>query len=329
MSVTRSKVKILRKIMILGVLILCIKFAAFAFTNSNAILSDALESLINIAASGFALYSVIFSSRLRDADHPYGHGKMEFVAVGFEGAMIFLSGVFIIIKSAISLMTRTVIRESELGIYFISLSGIILAAMGLYLRREGKQLHSEILLADGRHLLTDALTSLALVAGLVAYRLTGYFWIDSVLAIALALHIMFNGYKLLRQSLDSLLDKADEATIARIASLLNENRKPEWIDIHNLRLQKFGQYHHVDCHLTLPFYFNLTQVHDEVKGLEKTFNAGFRNHFELFVHTDPCQQLPCNICSSTDCTFRKESFKKRIEWNGINITRNKKHTLSE
>jgi len=311
----------------LGIVVMLIKLYAFIVTGSNAILSDALESFINIAASGFALYSVIFSSKLRDSDHPYGHGKMEFVAIGFEGALIFCTGIFIVIKSVMNLFSDHEIVEVDLGITVTAASGIILFIMGKYLNAKAKKLNADVLRAEGKHYLLDSLTTAAIITGLIIYRFTGYYWIDSVLAILLSFHIMFSGFKLTKQSLDSLLDKADMKVINKIAAVMQTNRRTAWIDVHNLRVQKFGHYLHVDCHLTLPFYAALNEVHDEVVHMEKILNENFDNKIELFVHTDPCMQMPCNICKVNDPKFRLHDFQKEIAWNPENLMRNKKHYL--
>lgn len=326
-SPLRIKVHALRLVLFLGILVMLIKFFAFYITGSNAILSDALESFINIVASAFALYSVLYSAKLKDSDHPYGHGKMEFVAVGFEGGLIFLTGIFIIIKSVINLLSKHQVNDVDAGIAITAVSGILLFTMGNYLKTQAKKTGAEILAADAKHLIIDSLTSAGLIAGLLIYKLTGFYWIDSVLAMLLSFHIMYSGFKMIKQALDSLLDKADMNIINKIADVMQSKRNDSWIDVHNLRLQKFGHYLHVDCHLTLPFYASLNEVHAEVKTLEKTLNSKFNNNVELFVHTDPCQQEPCNICKVTNCSFRQMDFQKEIKWTPVNIMENKKHRL--
>jgi cation diffusion facilitator family transporter len=311
----------------LGIVVMLIKLYAFIVTGSNAILSDALESFVNIAASGFALYSVMYSSKLKDSDHPYGHGKMEFVAVGFEGALIFSTGIFIVIKSVMNLFTAHEIVEVDLGILITAASGVILFLMGRYLNAKAKKLNADVLKAEGKHFIIDSLTTAAIITGLIIYRFTGYYWIDCALAILLSIHIMYSGYKMTKQSMDTLLDKADMNVIHKIATVMQTNRRPAWIDVHNLRVQKFGHYLHIDCHLTLPFYATLQEVHDEVTQVEKILNENFDNKIELFVHTDPCMQKPCNICRVNDPKYRLKEFQKEVEWNAENMMRNKKHHL--
>ncbi len=304
-----------------------VKFFAYYVSKSNAVLSDALESFINIATSGFTLYSLYYSAKLKDDDHPYGHGKIEYLAIGFEGALILGTGVYILVKSANNFLHPVPLENINGGILLTAISGLAMFFIGTFLKRKGRELNSRPLIADGEHFHLDTLTSIALVAGLSIYELTGWYWIDPVLASLLAFHIMGSGYKLAKESVDHLLDKADFKTISKVVDALSLHRRDCWIDIHNLRLQKFGQYLHIDCHITMPFYYSLEQVHDEIKLLERELNSEFNNNLELFIHTDPCQMIPCNLCKVKDCPFRKQPFYKIVEWTPDNVMQNKKHSL--
>jgi len=323
----RSKVSAVKWVLFFSILIMFVKFSAWYFSRSEAILSDALESLINIATSFFALYSLFYASQLKDADHPYGHGKIEYLAVGFEGALIFGTGIFIIVNAIQHFYEPHELKNIDIGLLLTGISTLGMWWMSRFLKRKGEESNSSILKADGKHFNADAITSAGLIIGLFAYKFTGWIWIDPVLAILLALHIMASGIQLLRESINHLLDKADLETIERITASLQNYRDESWIDIHNLRLQKFGHYLHVDCHLTLPFYLQLDDVHEQVKNLETVLNRDVENHVEVFVHTDPCMEIPCNICSVKDCTFRKEAQVMQINWNSENLMLNKKHQL--
>ncbi|MCC6385371.1 MAG: cation diffusion facilitator family transporter [Bacteroidia bacterium] len=324
-SLLKQKVTSLKAVLIAGVVILIVKFTAYVFTGSIAILTDALESLINIAASGFAMFSILYGARLKDKSHPYGHGKMETVAIGFEGALILLAGFFIIVKSIFGFLNENRIQRVDTGIYIMALSGIMLLVMSLKLKKKGIQLNSDVLLADAKHLMIDVLTSGILIAGLILFKLTGLIWIDSVLALILALFIIINGYKLIKKSIDVLIDKADIKLLADLAGSLEKERQDNWIDIHHMKAQKYGTYLHVDCHITMPFYLTLEEVHSEIKSLERTFNRIANHRVELSAHTDPCMQQSCRICHVKDCTFRLESFDTHITWTASNLSANKKH----
>ncbi len=322
-----TKINAIRMVLIFSVLIMAFKFFAYYVSHSNAILTDALESFINIATSSFTLYSIYYSAKLRDSDHPYGHGKIEYLAVGFEGSLIIGTGIYIFIRSIGNFFHPQELHNVDGGILLTAVSGLAMYFIGTFLKRKGRELDSMMLVADAEHFHLDTLTSLGLVIGLLLYHLTGWVWIDSVLALLLALHILGSGVKLMKQSIDHLMDKADIATIDQVVYALEKNKEDHWIDIHNLRVQKFGSSLHIDCHMTLPFYFSLVQVHDEIKYLEQAMNKEFTSGAELFVHTDPCQQIPCDICNVQECAFRTKAFIHRVPWTSEILMLNKKHTL--
>lgn len=324
----RKRIRIIKTVLFVSIGIMGLKFLTFWLTKSGAILSDALESLINIATSTFTLYSISYSAKHKDEDHPYGHGKVEYFAVGFEGALILGTGVYIIIHSISKFLHPQPIQGVDAGILLTLLSGIIMWLIGGFLKKRGRELKSNPLIADGEHFHVDSITSAGLIGGLVLYRFTGWQWVDPLLATLLALHIIFSGYKLLKESIDRLMDKADLNTIEEVAYVLEKMKKSNWIDIHNLRVQRFGDYLHIDCHLTLPFYLTLEQVHDEIKLLELELDKELPYQVELFIHTDPCQQLPCALCATEHCNYRKTPMLKRVDWTISNLIKNKKHQLS-
>ena len=324
----RTKVNAISVVLALSVLIMLIKFVAYYVTKSNALLSDALESFINIATSSFTLYSIYYSAKLKDHDHPYGHGKIEYLAVGFEGALILGTGVYILYEAFNHFIHPEPLQNVDLGIMITASTGLFMYFIGSFLKKKGRELDSITLVADGEHFHLDTITSIALIVGLVLYHLTKLTWIDPLLAVLLAVHIMMSGYKLTKESIDRLLDKADFDTIQNVVNSLNKNRKPNWIDIHNLRMQRFGNIIHIDCHLTLPFYYALDQVHNEIKNLEVDINKDFNQEVEFFVHTDPCnEEFPCKLCNVEECEFRKHEHMQTVNWDIKNLMTNKKHQL--
>jgi cation diffusion facilitator family transporter len=324
----KSKVNAIRIVLLLSVVIMMIKFVAYYLTKSNALLSDALESLINIATSSFTLYSIYYSAKLKDQDHPYGHGKIEYLAVGFEGALILGTGVYILYEAFKHFIHPEPLQNVDIGIVITASTGLLMYFIGSFLKKKGRELDSITLVADGEHFHLDTITSIALIVGLVLYHLTKLPWIDPLLATLLALHIMMSGYKLTKESIDRLLDKADFDTIQNVVNSLNKNRKSTWIDIHNLRMQRFGNIIHIDCHLTLPFYYALDQVHAEIKSMETDVNKDFNHEVEFFVHTDPCnEEFPCKLCSVEQCPFRKFEHQQAVAWDIKNLMMNKKHQL--
>lgn len=311
--------------LIVGSLLMLAKFAAYFITSSNAILTDAAESIVNVLASSFALYSIYLASQPRDRNHPYGHGKVEFFSVFVEGCLILLAGLLIVFKSGYNIFYPQQIGMLISGTIIVGLAGLVNFIMGIYLVGQSKKLNSVTLYADGKHLQTDAYSSAGLVAGLLVIHYTGLYYLDSVLSIALGIYIAFSGYKLVRRSVAGLMDESDVAVLTDILAILNQNRKNAWIDVHNLRAQRYGADLHIDCHLTLPYYYDLNKVHYEVSQVDKLVNRKGNVRTEFFIHADPCLAECCHYCRMENCPVRSEPKRKDITWTMENITRNQKH----
>jgi cation diffusion facilitator family transporter len=304
---------------------MALKFSAYFLTNSNFVLTDAAESIVNVVASSFAFFSIYLAARPRDENHPYGHGKVEYFSVFIEGSLIGIAGIIIIIKSTYSIFYPQVIHDLLLGAIIIGFTGIVNGILGYYMIQKGKSLPSITIEADGRHLLTDTVTSAGLVVGLLLIHFTKILWLDSILSIAVGIYILVTGYKLIRRSVAGLMDETDFIIVTDIVNLLSEQRRDEWIDIHNLRAQKYGSELHIDCHLTLPNYFDLNRVHEEVKLVDKLINTKAGITTELFIHTDPCVPDCCHYCSMPNCPIRSEAKTEEIPWTMDKVMRNKKH----
>jgi cation diffusion facilitator family transporter len=302
-----------------------LKFSAYFLTNSNFVLTDAAESIVNVVASSFAFFSIYLAARPRDENHPYGHGKVEYFSVFIEGSLIGIAGIVIIIKSTYSIFYPQIIHDLLLGAVIIGFTGIVNGILGYYMIRKGKSLPSITIEADGRHLLTDMVTSAGLVIGLLLIHFTKILWLDSILSIAVGIYILITGYKLIRRSVAGLMDETDFIIVTDIVNLLSDQRRDEWIDIHNLRAQKYGSELHIDCHLTLPNYFDLNRVHQEVKLVDKLINTKAGITTELFIHTDPCLPDCCHYCSMPNCPIRSEAKREEIPWTMDKVMRNKKH----
>lgn len=313
---------------IVSFILMIIKFVAFFITGSNAIFTDAAESIVNVIASGFAFYSIHLSSRPRDHNHPYGHGKVEFFSVFVEGGLILLAGTVILIKAFYNLIYPQPISHLDEGMWLIIVTAVVNYALGIYLVKNSRSLNSMVLEADGKHLKVDAYSTCALVIGLLVLKFTQLVWIDSAISICMGLLIAWNGYKLFRKAISGLMDESDTAILNKVVSVLNTHRRDQWIDIHNLRVQRYGNQLHIDCHLTLPNYFDLNQVHDELVALEALLNEQLETEVELFVHADPCVPNCCAHCAVNNCPIRTENQKERIEWTTENITKNMKHYQS-
>jgi cation diffusion facilitator family transporter len=301
------------------------KFAAYFITSSNAILTDAAESIVNVLASSFAFYSIYLSARPRDLNHPYGHGKVEFFSMFVEGILILLAGVLIILKSVYNLFYPQQVSSLFDGSIIIAVTGLVNFLLGSYLILQSKKLNSLTLYADGKHLRTDAFSSAGLVLGLLLIYLTGIYYLDSILSILLGLYIIYSGYKLVRKSVGGLMDESDFERVEEVIKILSDNRGDPWIDVHNLRTQRYGPEFHIDCHVTLPYYFDLNHVHEEVSKIDMLINQKGILKTEFFIHSDPCLPECCHYCRMKDCPVRSEEKKIDIEWTMENVTKNKKH----
>ena len=174
---------------------------------------------------------------------------------------------------------------------------------------------------------TDTNTTLGVTLGLTLIYFTGLLWLDSLMAILFAVIIIFTGLRIIRSSLAGIMDESDTEQLKKVVELLQEKRKENWIDLHNLRLIKFGRTLHLDCHLTVPWYLNVNEAHQEVDNLEKLVRDTFGESVELFIHTDGCLDFSCKVCTKTDCPVRKHNFVKRIDWTLDNAYQNNKHRL--
>ena len=300
------------------------KFGAYFLTASNFVLTDAAESIVNVLASSFAFFSIYLAAQPRDENHPYGHGKVEYFSVFIEGSLIGIAAITIIIKSIYGIFYPNQIHDLLAGAIIIGITGVINGSLGYYMIAKGKALPSITIEADGRHLLADMVTSIGLVVGLVLIIFTKIVWLDSALSIAVGLYILFSSYKLVRRSVSGLMDEADFAVVTDVVKILDEKKHPEWIDIHNFRAQKYGNELHIDCHLTLPNYFDLNRVHAEVKLVDKLINDEVTKT-ELFIHADPCLPYCCHYCSMPNCPIRSEAKTEDIEWTMDKVIRNKKY----
>lgn len=319
--------KIQKYIAVISVALFLIKLFAWYLTHSVAILTDALESIVNVVAGFIGLYSLYVSGKPKDQDHPYGHGKVEFLSAAIEGLLIGIAGIFIIREAILNLYEPHSIQKLDYGIYLVGVTAIINLLAGMICVKTGKKNNSLALIASGKHLMADTYTTIGIIIGLVLLFITGISWIDSVVAIIFALVIFYTGYKIVRSSIAGIMDEADMELLKKMVIFLNENRNPNWIDLHNLRIIKYGAMIHLDCHLTVPWYFNVHQAHDEIDRLSGLVKQHFGDSVELFVHSDGCLDFSCALCEKMECEVRKNAFEKKIVWTMENISSNKKHQL--
>ena len=328
MTQAEQNFRVQKWITALSVVLFAAKLVAYYLTHSLAILSDALESIVNVIAGFIGLYSLYIVTKPRDEDHPYGHGKAEFVSAAAEGGLIVAAGVLIVYETVSNIINSHPVEKIDNGLLLVGATALINYIAGYICLQTGKKNKSLALQASGRHLQIDTYSTLAIIAGLVIMMFTKLYWIDSVIAFVMSVIIMYNGYKIIRESLSGIMDEADIDLLKKLVSLLNDNRKPNWIDIHNLRVIKYGILLHIDCHVTLPWYLNLRESHTELDTLGDLIKQEFGDAVEMFVHTDGCESAGCAICIKSDCPVREHDFERKITWTLKNAITNQRHEIT-
>jgi cation diffusion facilitator family transporter len=326
---TPKNVRLQLWIAIASSILLVVKFIAYYLTHSVSILTDALESIVNVVAGFIGLYSLYIAAKPRDVNHPYGHGKAEFISAAVEGTLVLSAGAVIIYSSVRNLFLPQHIKGIDTGIYLIAATAVINWLLGFLSLHQGKKNNSLALMASGKHLQTDSYSTIAIIMGLVLIAFTNKIWIDSAVAIGFGSFIIYTGYKIIRSSLAGIMDEADMILLDKMVALLNDNRRENWVDLHNLRVIKYGNVLHVDCHLTVPWYLNIHQAHEEIDFLASLIRKDFGESLELFVHSDGCIYFQCPICDKKDCPVRQHPLKKEIVWTSANVLENKKHGLED
>ena len=307
--------------------LVAIKFYAYYLTRSQAVLTDALESIINVFTSGFALYSLYLASLPKDENHPYGHGKVEYLSIGFEGALIFIAGAFILYSATLSMLHPHPVAQPDWGVALLASTAVVNLGVGVLLVRTGKRLKSVALVGDGQHLYIDALTSIVSSGALVLVALTGVVRFDAGAALLLGGFILVNGGLMLRRSVSGLMDETDTAVVAEVIAELQAQRRPPWIDVHNLRVQRYGANLHIDCHMQMPYYFTLDAVHTQLHDIEELIRTRFAVEIEMFVHADPCTFAACSLCHVADCPVRQHPFRHEVVWTTQNAVKDERHHL--
>jgi cation diffusion facilitator family transporter len=310
---------------VLSVAIMAAKFYVYFLSGSTTLLTDALESIINVVAASFAYYSIYLASLPKDLNHPYGHGKIEFFASGLEGVLILLASAYIFLHASQHLYASPALSSLDLGMAVSFVSAAINGLLGYYLVQKGRSSHSPALIADGKHLRLDAYNGILVVVALAITYFTNWFWVDSVASFLFAAFMCWQGIHLIRESVAALMDETNPALFEKVTNWVVSNKKAEWIDLHNLRVQQYGGDLHIDCHLTLPRYWDLSRTHEEIHEFEEMLGKLQETHVEIFVHADPCLDECCNHCTISDCAIRKAAFSKTIEWNKMNLALNQKH----
>jgi cation diffusion facilitator family transporter len=307
--------------LVAGVAIFLGKVVTWQLTGSVAVLSDALESTVNVAAAALLVFSMVLASRPADRDHPYGHGKVEFLSAGIEGALIVVAAVLIAVEAIGQLLRPEPLHDLGAGLIALGALSAGNAALGAYLLRTGRAASSLALIADGKHVLTDVWTSAGVIGGLALVKITGLAWLDPVLALAVAANIVREGFRLARSAVRGLMDEADPALLEALAATLSRGRPPEWIDAHGLRAWRSGAVVHADLHLVVPRYFDAERLHEISDRVEERLQGGIDGPSEAVVHFDPCGPIHCAGCEMPECRVRSAAFKQRAPISVARATR--------
>ncbi len=310
----RYRVLAISASLVTGILIMGLKFYTYHITRSAAILSDALESIINVVASAFALMSVLIAAKPPDPSHPYGHGKIEYFSAGFEGALIVLAAAGILHQGWKQLVSPHDLVDLGSGLLLLVVTSCMNAGLALALIRVGKRTRSLVLIADGKHVLTDVYSSIGVLGGLLLVLKTGLFWMDGVLACIMAMSILATGSALIRQSYAGLMDASDPELLEEIATLIAKYRRPRWIDIHKLRAWRSGNQSYVDFHLILPRDLSLEEAHQEVMDLRELLQKELPGIADALIHAEPCIDSECPICGFDPCRLRQNPTLEQRLW---------------
>lgn len=266
---------------------LFLKTYAYAITGSAAILSDAAESVVHVFAVGFAAYSMWLSHKPADRDHTYGHDRIAFFSAGFEGAMILFAALYIIYEAIYKWMHGLEIENLDQGMLFVSIATALNGFLGFYLVRQGRKHHSLVLQADGKHILTDCLTSLGVITALVLTRWTGWLPFDPIIAILIGLNILWTSLRLLHRCVRGLMDHADPDVDRKVHQLLSEESKNLDFDFHRVRHRNAGNRLLIEVHLLFPDTLTLARAHELATNMESRIEKAFPLPTELVTHLEP------------------------------------------
>ncbi|WP_185873752.1 cation diffusion facilitator family transporter [Blattabacterium cuenoti] len=301
-------------ICIVSIILFFIKLFTWYITSSISIFSDAMESISNIISSVIGLYSLYISSLPKDKNHPYGHGKIEFISTAIEGVLISIVSFLIFIKIFIRIKYHNIfLSRLDYGIFFMFFTAIINYFLGFFACKIGNKNRVLTLIASGKHLKIDTYSTFGIIIGLLLLNITKCIWIDPIISIIFSFIILYTGFQLLRNAIAGIMDESDKNLLQDLSFYINEQRNIHWIDLHHLKIIKYGSSLHIDCHLTVPWFFNIKEANKEVYNLTKLTNK-FVHKVELSVHVDACTENHCKLCCNFTCKMRKNLFQKKVFW---------------
>lgn len=271
---------------VVGIAVLALKYIAYLLTGSVALLSDAIESIVNVVTAVIALLAIRWSAMPADAGHPYGHHKAEYFSAVVEGVLIIVAALAILREAYLGYLASKILDAPWQGLAVNGLAGLINAVWSWMLIRQGRRHKSPALVADGRHLLADVFSSVGVLGGVALAALTGWAVLDPALAAAVALHILWSGWRLMKESVGGLMDEAvPPEALARIREIISANADGA-IEAHDLRSRHAGRMIFVDLHLVVPGSMSVAAAHEICDRLERAIKAEFGDAL-ISVHVEP------------------------------------------
>ncbi|MCB9025746.1 MAG: cation transporter [Bdellovibrionaceae bacterium] len=301
--------------LLIGTTLMFFKFWAYNLTGSEAIRSDAFESIVNVFTAGFAIFVIYYAAKPADTDHPYGHGKVEYFSAAFEGGLISFAALYIIIEGIRALLGDHKLKNLDSGLNITFAAGVVNLLLGWFLIHMGKKNKSSALRASGHHVISDFVTSAGVVLGLVIVKLTNIFWIDAAVAIFVGLYLAYTGIRLARESIGGLLDAEDINLLKELAEVFQKSMIPGIIQLHHVKIIRSGFYHHIDAHVVLPEFWDVAHVHEKVNEFENKVIKNYHFNGEMNFHMDPCRRVYCKFCNLENCSLRQEEFKEKMQVN--------------
>lgn len=295
-----------------SILLLGFKSYAYLITYSQAILSDALESIINVVTSFTVLLVISYAAKPKDKEHPYGHGKVEYFSSAFEGGLITFASIMIILEAVKELISGPEVKELNTGLIILLAAGLVNLGLGLYLKSTGQKNHSMALVSSGEHILSDFWTSFGVFIGLVVVKVTGLLVLDSLIAIVVGLYLGYTGAKIVKKSMSALMDEENIEDLKRLSEAFTAHKSQTVIQAHHVKLIRSGSFHHIDAHLVVPEFWTVKEVHKHIITFESSVLKTYGHIGELNYHLDPCRQAYCKYCDVKDCPIRLEPFKEKL-----------------
>ena len=294
--------------LVVAIVLLAIKFWAYAATGSQAVFSDALESIVNVIAAAAAFGVLTYADRPADRDHPFGHGKAEFLSAAFEGGLIVFAAIVILWQAGVKLAYGAEVQRIDLGLLLTVAAGLGNGGLGWWLVRYGRTHHSTAIEADGHHLLSDFWTSVGVTGGLLAVKITGLVWLDPLVAALMATWLLVTGFRLVRRAAGGLLDEEDPRLLQRLVDVLAPRVRDGVIRVHHLRAIRSGRFHNISAHLVVPEFWSVERAHDKAHELAAQVLRELGIEGDIEFHIEPCERAYCSSCDLESCTVRQQPF---------------------